>query len=422
MNCGEKKQGCGGAGKSEPDDKLKLFTEDGALGRRLATIRHKILVLSGKGGVGKSTVAVNLAVALAQEGFRTGLLDVDFHGPSVPLLLNMTGQLLKAEEGGILPLESPYGIKVISLGFALGRSDEAVIWRGPMKMGVIKQFLTDVQWGELDYLVVDFPPGTGDEPLSVAQLIPESDGAVIVTTPQDLSLQDVRKSINFCRQLKIPILGVIENMSGLLCPHCQKTIDLFKSGGGEAMAADMGVTFLGRIPLDPEVVGSSDAGKPFVYHQPEGEPARAFLRAIQPVLALAGRAPAGELSPRAPEADKKKSLKVKRIAIPSAAGCLCAHFGHCEKFVLFDVDPEGKKILAREELTPPAHEPGVIPAWLHEQGADVIIAGGMGSRAQELFLDKGVQVVVGAPGEAPEKVVQDYLAGSLKTGGNVCDH
>ena len=219
MGCGEKEGQCGTAGKQVADNKLKMFTEDETLIRRLSGIRHKILVLSGKGGVGKSTVAVNLAVALAMEGWKTGILDVDFHGPSVPMLLNMKGELLKAGDGdGILPLESPYGVKVISLGFALGDADEAVIWRGPMKMGVIKQLLADVQWGELDYLVVDFPPGTGDEPLSVAQLIPDSDGAVIVTTPQDLSLQDVRKSINFCHQLKIPVLGVLENMSGLGLP------------------------------------------------------------------------------------------------------------------------------------------------------------------------------------------------------------
>ena len=200
MNCGEKGQGCKTAGKKEQDEKLALFTGDEALVNRLASIRHKVLVLSGKGGVGKSTVAVNLAVALAMKGFRTGLLDVDFHGPSVPLLLNLQGQLFKDQEGGgIQPMQSPYGLKVVSLGFALSRTDEAVIWRGPMKMGVIKQLLTEVEWGELDYLIVDFPPGTGDEPLSVAQLIPESDGAVIVTTPQDISLQDVRKSISFCQ-------------------------------------------------------------------------------------------------------------------------------------------------------------------------------------------------------------------------------
>jgi ATP-binding protein involved in chromosome partitioning len=416
MNCSEKKSGCEAGGGHAADDKLKMFTEDETLVRRLSGIRHKILVLSGKGGVGKSTVAVNLAVALAMEGWKTGLLDVDFHGPSVPMLLNMTGELLKAADGdGILPLESPYGVKVISLGFALGHTDEAVIWRGPMKMGVIKQLLADVQWGDLDYLVVDFPPGTGDEPLSVAQLIPDSDGAVIVTTPQDLSLQDVRKSINFCRQLKIPVLGVLENMSGLVCPHCGTVIDVFKRGGGETMARQMGVPFLGRIPMDPQIVGTSDEGKPFVYHARQGESAQAFIRAIQPVLQLQeGR----ELVQPITEG----SMKSLKIAVPTAAGKLCAHFGHCEQFALFDVDADNKTILKTTMLVPPPHEPGLLPTWLQEQGADVIIAGGMGSQAQELFLGKGIRVVTGASQELPATVVTDYLSGTLKTGDNVCDH
>ena len=287
MNCGEKKSGCGTAGSQAADEKLKMYTEDEALTRRLSEIRHKILVLSGKGGVGKSTVAVNLAVALGMTGMKVGLLDVDFHGPSVPALLGMKGELLKSNDGGgIMPLVTKDGLRVVSLGFALGDKDEAVIWRGPMKMGVIKQLLTDVQWGELDYLVVDFPPGTGDEPLSVAQLIPDSDGAVVVTTPQDLSLQDVRKSINFCRHLNIPVLGVIENMSGLVCPHCGKMIEVFKSGGGETMARQMCVAFLGRIPIDPRIVETSDQGQPFVCRYADTEAARAFIRAIQPVLCL----------------------------------------------------------------------------------------------------------------------------------------
>lgn len=292
MKCGEKTGGCGAGKGHATGDLLKMFTEDETLVRRLAAIQHKILVLSGKGGVGKSTVAVNLAVAVAMEGWKTGLLDVDFHGPSVPRLLNLQGELFKAPEGGgILPLESPYGIKVVSLGFALGDRDEAVIWRGPMKMGVIKQLLSDVQWGDLDYLFIDFPPGTGDEPLSVAQLIPECDGAVVVTTPQDLSLQDVRKSISFCRRLNIPVLGVLENMSGLVCPHCQKVIEVFKGGGGEAMARQMDVPFLGRLPMDPQIVGCSDEGRPFIYHCRESEAGRAFLRAIAPILQLASQDP-----------------------------------------------------------------------------------------------------------------------------------
>lgn len=424
MNCGEKKSGCEAVGGQAADEKLKMFTEDEALVRRLSRIKHKILVLSGKGGVGKSTVAVNLAVALAMEGWKTGLLDVDFHGPSVPMLLHLKEELFKAADGdGMLPVESSYGIKVVSLGFALGNSDEAVIWRGPMKMGVIKQLLTDVQWGELDYLIVDFPPGTGDEPLSVAQLIPESDGAVIVTTPQDLSLQDVRKSINFCRQLKIPVLGVIENMSGLVCPHCKKMIEVFKSGGGEAMAKEMGVPFLGRIPMDPQIVEGSDEGKPFVYHHRETESAQAFIRAIQPVFRLQeNKKPSGELISQAAKPFKEKEMKSLRIAVPTAEGRLCSHFGHCEQFALFDVDADNKTILKTEMLVPPPHEPGLLPTWLQEQGADVIIAGGMGSRAQELFLGKGIHVVTGASQEAPAKVVADYLTGVLKTGANVCDH
>jgi Mrp family chromosome partitioning ATPase/predicted Fe-Mo cluster-binding NifX family protein len=424
MNCGEKKSGCEAVGGQAADEKLKMFTEDEALVRRLSKIKHKILVLSGKGGVGKSTVAVNLAVALAMEGWKTGLLDVDFHGPSVPMLLHLKGELFKAADGdGMLPVESSYGIKVVSLGFALGNSDEAVIWRGPMKMGVIKQLLTDVQWGELDYLVVDFPPGTGDEPLSIAQLIPESDGAVIVTTPQDLSLQDVRKSINFCRQLKIPILGVIENMSGLMCPHCGKMIEVFKSGGGEAMAREMGVPFLGRIPMDPQIVGGSDEGKPFVYHHRETESVQAFIRAIQPVLQLQEQSkPETDRISRMPQPIKEKEMKTLKIAVPMAAGSLCQHFGHCEQFALFDVDADNKTILKTTMVVPPPHEPGLLPTWLQEQGADIIIAGGMGSRAQELFVGKGIHVVTGASSEAPEKVVAEYLRGELTTGANVCDH
>lgn len=424
MTCDGKKSGCNTGGERASDDKLKMFTEDAALVSRLSQIHHKILVLSGKGGVGKSTVSVNLAVALAMEGWRTGLLDVDFHGPSVPTLLNLEGGLFKSsDKEGILPLKSVYGPKVVSLGFALGHADEAVIWRGPMKMGVIKQLLTDVQWGELDYLVVDFPPGTGDEPLSVAQLIPEADGAVIVTTPQDLSLKDVRKSINFCRQLKLPVLGVLENMSGLICPHCRKRIEVFKSGGGEAMAREMGVPFLGRIPMDTKIVETSDEGKPFVYHLRETESAQAFLRAIQPVFQLQGAEGLSELpSSRSVKPMEEKAMKSLKIAVPTAAGKLCAHFGHCEQFTLFDVDADKKTILKKAMAVPPPHEPGLLPTWLQEQGADVIIAGGMGSRAQELFLGKGIHVVTGASQEAPEKVVSDYLAGILKTGANVCDH
>jgi len=275
--------------QNAPDEKLRAFVEDMALQDRMAKIKHKIMVLSGKGGVGKSTVAVNIAVALGIEGKKVGILDADFHGPSIPTLLHLNGKSLKAGENGIEPIDFVEGVKVISIGFFMAEQDKAVIWRGPMKISVLKQLLAEVNWGELDYLIIDFPPGTGDEPLSVAQLIPNADGAIIVTTPQDLSLIDVRKSIDFCRQLKLPVLGVIENMSGLVCPHCGQVIDVFKRGGGEKMAKEMEVPFLGRIPIEPLIVEASDNGKPFVYHYGKTPAAMAFAKAIQPILEMTGK-------------------------------------------------------------------------------------------------------------------------------------
>ncbi len=267
----EKKEALPGGSPVETMKAAKDAEEKEALRGNLARIAHTIIVLSGKGGVGKSTVAVNLAFSLAEKKKRTGLLDIDIHGPSVPKLLGLEAQRLDAtEEGKILPVDFGGFLRVISIGFMLKEPDDAVIWRGPLKYGVIKQFLKDVAWGDLDYLVIDSPPGTGDEPLSVCQLIENPDGAVIVTTPQDVSVIDVRKSISFCRQLGIPVLGVIENMSGFICPHCGKETAIFKSGGGEAMALDMGVPFLGRIPLDPGITEGGDAGRPFA-GRPHGE-------------------------------------------------------------------------------------------------------------------------------------------------------
>ncbi len=276
--------GCGSAQKQEGG--FQEFLEQEELKERMGKIKHKILVLSGKGGVGKSTVATNLAVSISKTGRAVGLLDVDFHGPSIPTLLKLEGKPVYQSEEGLVPVEFPSGIKVMSVGFLLRDQDEAVIWRGPMKIGFLKQLLKDVIWGDLDYLVIDFPPGTGDEPLSIAQMIPECDGAVIVTTPQNLSLNDVKKSINFCRRIKIPVLGVIENMSGLVCPHCQQVIDLFKKGGGEEMAAKMGVPFLGRIPIDPHIVEASDLGEPYVVRHGENEGAAAFARIVRQLTDL----------------------------------------------------------------------------------------------------------------------------------------
>jgi len=251
----------------DPIDTVKAVKdaeETQALKDNMSRITHKIVVLSSKGGVGKSTVAVNLAVSLARKKFKTGLLDIDIHGPSVPKLLGLEkSKLFGTDDGKILPVEYDDFLKVMSVGFMLSEADDAVIWRGPLKYGIIKQFLKDVLWGNLDYLIVDSPPGTGDEPLSVCQLMEKPEGAVIVTTPQDVALVDVRKSITFCRQLNMPVIGVIENMSGFICPHCGNESKIFKSGGGKNMALDMSVPFLGSIPIDIGIVEKSDAGTPF---------------------------------------------------------------------------------------------------------------------------------------------------------------
>ena len=244
---------------------------------------RSILVLSGKGGVGKSTVAANLAISLSLQGFKTGLLDTDFHGPSIPKLLGLEGSRLTSDGEKVNPVEMG-ALSVISVDFMLGNRTDAVIWRGPMKMKVIKQLFEDVNWGDLDYMVIDCPPGTGDEPLSVVQLIPEPSGAVIVTTPQELSLSDVRRSIQFCSALNLPVLGVIENMSGFVCPHCGELTNLFGSGGGQEMAKEMGVPFLGRIPIEPDIVISGDSGKPFVYHNGHSSYAKDFERIVGDVI------------------------------------------------------------------------------------------------------------------------------------------
>lgn len=242
-----------------------------------------ILVLSGKGGVGKSTVAANLAISLSLQGFETGLLDTDFHGPSIPKLLGLEGSRLTSDGEKVNPVEIG-ALSVISVDFMLENRTDPVIWRGPMKMNVIKQLFEDVNWGNLDYMIIDCPPGTGDEPLSVVQLIPEPTGAVIVTTPQELSLSDVRRSIKFCNALNLPVLGVIENMSGFVCPHCGELTELFGSGGGEKMAEEMGVPFLGRIPIEPDIVISGDRGKPFVYHNGHSPFAKDFERIVGDIV------------------------------------------------------------------------------------------------------------------------------------------
>jgi ATP-binding protein involved in chromosome partitioning len=250
---------------------------------RMGKIKHKIAIISGKGGVGKSTVTVNLAAAFALNGKKVGVLDADIHGPSIPRLLGLTGKQVKVGPPGAFPVIGPLGMKVISIDFFLPEEKLPTIWRGPLKMTAIRQFLTDVVWGELDILFIDLPPGTGDEPLSIAQLLPEMDGVVIVTMPSELSKAVVQKAITFAQRLNMPIAGIVENMSGFICPHCGNKVDIFQSGGGKKMAQETNVQFLGSIPIDPQVSADSDKGSPFVFEHQNSTASKAFAQIVKKV-------------------------------------------------------------------------------------------------------------------------------------------
>ena len=249
---------------------------------RMNKVKHKIAVISGKGGVGKSVVTVNLAMAFALNGRhgRVGVLDADIHGPCVPKMLGMKGRNLQAGPPGIFPAVGPLGMKVVSMDFLLAEQETPVIWRGPLKYQAIRQFLSDIVWGELDYLFIDLPPGTGDESLSVLQLLPEMDGVIIVTIPSEVSQDVVKKAVSFARQLDTPVIGIIENMSGFICPKCGAEIDIFKIGGGQRIAEDMTVPFLGRIPIDPEICEDSDKGASFIVEHRDSPAAKAFIKIV----------------------------------------------------------------------------------------------------------------------------------------------
>jgi len=242
---------------SNPKDALQQ-----AVKQSLTRIKKKFIIMSGKGGVGKSSTCVNLALSLASKEKTVGLIDVDLHGPDIPRMLGLDGLLDMNADQQLIPKQYNPHLSAVSVASLTADEDDAIIWRGPVKYSVIQQFIGQVAWGELDFLLIDAPPGTGDEPLTVAQTIGDCQ-AVIVTTPQEVSLADVRKSINFCKTVKLPIFGIIENMSGLVCPHCDCQVELFGSGGGERTANEMGVPFLGRIPFDPEMVTCGDAGISF---------------------------------------------------------------------------------------------------------------------------------------------------------------
>ncbi len=306
---------CGSDGSScatKESQQAAVAQQDNAITRSLGKIKNKILVMSGKGGVGKSTVSVNLALSLANRGYKVGLMDVDIHGPDVIRMLDLKGTLEppKKKNDLVAPLAYNANLKVVSLEYMMRDRDEAIIWRGPLKIQAIRQFVSDMDWGELDYLIVDAPPGTGDEPLSVAQTIPLVK-AIVVSTPQKVALADVKKSINFCKTVQVEIVGLIENMSGFVCPHCNKTVDIFKTGGGEALAREFDLPFLGRLPMDPNVVIAGDDGSPYLSSDSDSPAVKAFMGIVDAV------------EQRLPATGPAVALKMAQ----SDGGCACSSVG-----------------------------------------------------------------------------------------------
>ncbi|NOZ87193.1 MAG: P-loop NTPase [Deltaproteobacteria bacterium] len=407
----------------------------------LSRIKHKILVMSGKGGVGKTTVAVNLAVAFADMGKQVGLLDIDLHGPNAALMAGAADGSMAVVDEKIRPAPAS-GIQVVSLAGLLPREDSAVIWRGPIKNTVIEQFLGDSEFGDLDVLVVDLPPGTGDEPLSLVQLIPDADGTVVVTGPQAVALMDGKRSITFARQVNLSILGVVENFSGLTCPHCGKEILLFGPGGSEAMAKEMDVPFLGKIPISMNGAAAGDQGRPLVRSHPD-DPAASALKELAITvgkkinLGLETSGTSAKDSSRhedkegtmetqnSDKAKEKEKINMKvAIACADSRGLdaeVSAHFGRCPYYTVASV--ENGEVVGHEVAENPyynGHEPGVVPEFIKNLGVDAILAGGMGPRAIQLFESFGIDAATGAAGIAG-KVLEAYLSGEL-TGVVPCDH
>lgn len=276
-----------GASCDAAKQKMKKDAQDISVEDSLKKIKHKFIVMSGKGGVGKTSTSVNLAIALSYKGFKVGLMDVDLHGPDVPRMLGLKGMLDLSRNNKLAPMQYSEKLSVVSIEALTQNKDEAIIWRGPIKYSAIKQFIGDVDWGDLDFLIIDSPPGTGDEPLTVAQTIKDAN-AIIVTTPQEVSLADVRKSISFCKTLKMEVFGLIENMSGFTCPHCNKSIELFGVGGGEKMAGEAGIVFLGKIPFDHNVVSCGDSGASLIDKHSGSPVAKAFDVVADKMAKLAG--------------------------------------------------------------------------------------------------------------------------------------
>ncbi len=366
--------------------------EDQALCRTLTQIRHKILVMSGKGGVGKSSVAVSLALFLARAGYKVGIMDVDIHGPNVLRMLGLKEPFDLTSGQFQMPPELFHNLKVMSVEAVMRDREIAVIWRGPLKHQLIRQFLTEIQWGFLDYLVIDAPPGTGDEPMSVAQTIPEAK-AVIVTTPQEISLADVRKSINFCQKINLEILGLVENMSGYHCPHCGKDLPLFRKGGGERTAQAFNIPFLGALPFDPQVVEAADQGQLTELNADKSP----FFEALRPIVNYLVK-----VLPPQPAREPGEL----RIAVPLDDGKVAAVPTKAAQFALFTI--KNGAVVNKETMPKPDLDPVNFPIWLENLGVSHL-AGDLSDAAKGLLKRKGIEVIAPTPDQTPEQLVEKYV-------------
>ena len=374
-------------------------TDEGQIRWILEQIQHKLVIMSGKGGVGKSSVAVTLALALARRGFAVGLIDVDLHGPDVYRMLGL-GEPVNLLHGQYnLPADVSQNLKIISIEAMMKDRDAAVIWRGPIKHKVIRQFLSEVEWGPLDFLIIDAPPGTGDEPLTVAHTIPEAQ-AVIVTTPQEISLADVRKSVNFCQKVNMQILGVVENMGHLVCPDCRKSIPLFRSATGDKSVQSLGLKIIGSLPFDPQIVEAADNGRLTDVDTAASPFFQALNQVVDAVLqAVAQTEPQKRLVTREPG--------VSKFAIPIQDGQLSQQFGQSRLFALITV--KDHRLTDQTEASPPDFKPGILPAWLDLQGVTHIIAAGMGDKVKRFFQRKGIEVITGVETLPADILVQQYI-------------
>ena len=384
------------------------------------TIRRVIAVVSGKGGVGKSMVTSLLATAMQHSGSKVGVLDADITGPSIPKLFGVQDQRPVPTEAGLLPVVSKQGMQVMSINVLLDDAESPVVWRGPILANTVKQFWTDVIWGDLDFMFLDMPPGTGDVPLTVFQSIP-LDGIVIVTSPQDLVSMIVKKAVNMAKKMDIPIIGIVENMSHVICPDCGEMIKIFGDSVTEALALEWGIPFLGSLPIDPRLTELSDKG------QIESAAIDYLDQAIIAMKKIPAKgepetdtiAPAEETAPASAQGSTQE-VTVKKIAIAAEGHYVCEHFGHCEGFNIYTT--QNGAIIAQDFLANPGHKPGLLPNLLNDQGVHVVIAGGMGAGAIDIFNEKGIDVITGARGMV-EQTIATYLDGKLLSTGSVChDH